>query len=216
MKSLAELVNADDPAIALIREWVAAAPVECEVLPPSAEREATLLGVQVTTHSILGALAYDTGGVLLDHGWLRFLGSGHPRLPRRLDRWNEGRASGFFLVADDAAGGFFALNGGALGPDTGSMYYWGPDALEWESLEVGLTDLMHAFLTDQLAKFYSELRWREWQADVTHLSGDSCYAFYPFLWTEEGSLEGSTRATVPVQEAFDLKVDIARQLGGGA
>jgi hypothetical protein len=216
MKTLAELVSADDPAIALIRDWVAAAPVQCEILSPSSERDATLLGVQVSTRSLLGALAYDTGGILLDHGWLRFLGSGHLRLPRRLDQWNKDRASGFFLVADDAAGGFFALNGGALGDDTGSMYYWGPDVLEWEPLELGLTDLMHGFLTDRLARFYSDLRWQGWQDDVSGLPGDRCYAFYPFLWTKEGSLNGSKRATVPVHEAFDLKADIVRQLKGGA
>jgi hypothetical protein len=216
MKSLTELVNADDPAIELIREWVTAAPVACELLPPSSDREATLLGLQVTRRSILGALAYDTGGLLVDHGWLRFLGSGHPRLTRRLDLWNEGRGSGFLLVADDAAGGFFALNGGALGPDTGSMYYWGPDALEWRPLELGLTDLVRAFLTDRLERFYGDLRWRGWQDDVQQLSADRCYSFYPFLWTKEGSLETSKRASVPVNEAFDLKVDIARQLGEGA
>ena len=209
MKRLAELVNAEEPGVDLIREWANAAPVPCEILPPSPDREATLLAVQVSTRSILGALAYETGGILVDHGWLRFLGSGHPRLPRRLDLWNKGRASGFYLVADDAAGGFFALNGGALGADMGSMYYWGPDVLEWRALGLGLADLMHAFLTDRLARFYADLRWHTWQEDASHLSGDRCYAFYPFLWTREGSLEQSTRATVPVHEAFDLKADVS-------
>lgn len=216
MKTLAELVNPDSPAIAEVREWVAAGSVECEILPPSPDREATLLSVQVTTRSVLGALAYETGGMLLDRGWLRFLGSGHPRLPRRLDLWNEPRASGFFLVADDAAGGFFALNGGAFGDDSGSMYYWSPTAVDWEPLRLGLADLMHAFLTDRLAKFYSDLRWPGWQEDASLLSGDRCYAFYPFLWMKEGSLQTSKRATVPVHEAFDLKADMVRQMSGGA
>ena len=119
-------------------------------------------------------------------------------------------------MADDAAGGFFALNGGALGDDSGSMYYWSPDALEWEPLQLGLADLMHGFLTDRLATFYSDLRWHDWREDVSRLSGDWCYAFYPFLWMKEGSLEGSKRATVPVHEAYDLKADMVRQMSGGA
>src|SRR4029079_17681014 len=98
--------------------------VPCEILAPSADRESVLLGVQVTTHSTLGALAYETGGLLIDDGWLRCLGSGHPRLTRTLPAWNAGRSQGFYLVGDDAAGGFFALDGGAFGSGNHSVHYW--------------------------------------------------------------------------------------------
>ena len=37
--------------------------------------------------------------------------------------------------------------------------------------------------------------------------------FSPFLWTKEGSVEGSDRRAIPVEEAFDLKVGIVRQSG---
>ena len=80
MKSLEELTNTDDPAIDLLRQWTALDENHIEISPPSASREAVLLEVQVTTHSTMGAVAYETGGVLVDDGWLRFLGSGHPRL----------------------------------------------------------------------------------------------------------------------------------------
>ena len=82
----------------------------------------------------MGAIAYETGGILIDHGWLRVLGSGHQKLPRSIVEWNLNRSSGYLLVADDAVGGFFSINGGALGSDQGLMYYWAPDTLEWESL----------------------------------------------------------------------------------
>jgi hypothetical protein len=216
MGKIEELTNVEDPAIELLRQWVRDAQVPCEILPPSVEREAVLLGVQVTTHSLLGALAYETGGLLIDDGWLRLLGSGHARLPRTLPGWNAPRTKGYYLVGDDAVGGFYALNGGALGPDLESVHYWAPDKLEWECLELGFTDLVHAFLTSRIAAFYEGLRWPAWRADTQSLSTDQCFVFYPFLWTKEGSLAGSHRATVPVSEAFDMKVDIVRQLGQGA
>lgn len=143
MKTLQQLTEVADPAIDLIREWVKAAENHCEILPPSSEREEVLLEVQVTTRSTIGAVAFETGGVLVDHGWLRFLGSGHPRLTRTLPGWNRERSSGFYLVADDAVGGFFAINAGALGDVTGNIYYWAPDQLDWEDLEVGFTDFLH-------------------------------------------------------------------------
>lgn len=212
MKNLKELTEAGDPAIALVREWAEAAENHCEILPPSTAREAVLLEVQVTTHSTMGAIAFETGGVLVEHGWLRFLGSGHPRLKRTLPDWNRERSSGFYLIADDAAGGFFAMNGGAFGDDTGNIYYWPPDRLDWEGLRVGYTDFFHWSLTKKLGEFYADLRWPTWNDDLAGLSGDRCFGFYPFLWTNEGSVEKSDRRDVPVHECFDLKCDILKQL----
>lgn len=211
-KSLNQLINRDEPAITLIKEWVASAQNQCEILPASNANEEVLLAVQVTTRSPLGALAYETGGILVDHGWLRFLGSGHPKLNRTLSDWNWNRPDGLYLVADDAVGGFFAINGGAFGNDLNQMYYWPPDSLDWEPLELGFTEFFCWALSSRLADFYRDLRWPDWRSDLAHLSGDRCFGFYPFLWTKEGSIIGSDRRPIPVAEAFDLKVEIIRQL----
>ena len=86
MKTLDELIDRADPAWPLVREWIAAATNPVEVLPPPEEdsRRQALLAAQVTTRSPMGAIIFETGGLLVDHGWLRILGSGHPRLPRSL------------------------------------------------------------------------------------------------------------------------------------
>ena len=212
MRALSELINADDPGIPKIREWVRDAVIACELLPPSAQREEVLVQTQVTTGSTMGAIAYETGGILIDGGWLRFLGSGHPKLPRTLPGWNQGRSSGFYLVADDAVGGFFAINGGAFGEDLKNMYYWPPDSLDWEPMKIGFTGFFVWALSERLAQFYQTLRWPSWREDIAGLSGDSCFSFYPFLWTKGGPLTTRHRAQAPVQEAFDLKVELLRQL----
>jgi hypothetical protein len=212
MKTLEELTGTDQPAIGLIREWVSSAENQCEILPPSSEREAVLLEVQVTTRSTMGAVAYETGGVLVDHGWLRFLGSGHPKLPRTLPGWNQDRAASFYLIADDAVGGFFAMNGGAFDGDRGDIWYWAPDSLDWEPLALGYTDFVQWSLTAKLAEFYADLRWPTWKEDVAELAGEQCINFFPFLWISEGSIEGSDRRAIPVTESFGLKVDLLKQL----
>ena len=213
MKSLKELINNDEPGIDLVRQWIDSAKNQCEVLPQSPQSDDVLLKVQVTTRSPMGAVTYQTGGILIDHGWLRFLGSGHSKLPRTLPDWNDNRADGFYLVADDMAGGFFALNGGAFDDEVGVVYFWSPDEFEWESMEMGYSDLLYWALNEDLSKFYDGLRWDSWKADIATLSGDQCMMFYPFLWAEEGSAESSHRGAVPVTEAFDLKCDMVRQLG---
>jgi hypothetical protein len=78
----------------------------------------------VTTKSTLGAIAFETGGIQIDRG---------------LAGWSEGRAQGHLLVADDAAGGCFSINGGGLGDDVGAVYYWAPDILQWEPLGISYT-----------------------------------------------------------------------------
>jgi Protein of unknown function DUF2625 len=70
----------DDDALPLIRQWAIDSPLQVEFVPPAPESARRALEtLQVSTRSPLGALAFHTGGVLLDHGWLRVLGSGSER-----------------------------------------------------------------------------------------------------------------------------------------
>src|SRR5919106_247975 len=102
-RKLEELINTTEPGIKLLQQLVRDAEVQCELLPPGPAREDALLYLQVTTRSTLGAFAYDTGGLLIDDGWLRLLGSGHPKLTRSLHEWNPPRTDGaFLLIGDDA------------------------------------------------------------------------------------------------------------------
>src|SRR5258707_1185658 len=169
MRTLDELVNNSDPALPLIEQWMKSSDNHCEFLPPSEENADVLLGLQVTTRSPMGAIAYESGGLLIDFGWLRILGSGHPKLARNILAWNKNKSSGYMLVADDVVGGFFAANGGAFGQDLGTIYYWAPDTLEWEPLGIGYRDFLRWAFTSQLAKFYSNLRWPGWDSEIRSL-----------------------------------------------
>ncbi|WP_235214994.1 MULTISPECIES: DUF2625 domain-containing protein [Burkholderia] len=204
MRPLDELVNERESALPTLTEWAAAASGPCEILPSSDRCGDVLAALQVSTRSTLGTVAYSTGGILAAGGFLRLLGSGHPRLPRDIVGWNDGRSSGFLLVADDTVGGFFALNGGALGEDTGSLYYLAPDTLQWEPLEIGYSDFVRWALGEKPDDFYAGMRWPGWQADVQHLTTDQCFSFYPFLWTKEGSVEHSSRKAIAVSELYAL------------
>src|SRR5262245_57158235 len=124
-RSLADLLNKEEPAWPLVQSWMKDGKNSVEVLPATEpQRSDALVSIQVTTRSPMGAVIYETGGLLVDHGWIRVLGSGHPQLPRSLPDWNWGRSiveegipPPFLLVADDVVGGFFALNGGAIGDE---------------------------------------------------------------------------------------------------
>ena len=77
----------------------------------------------------MGTIVFHTGGILIDNGWIRIYGSGSEKLNRNLPNWNKGKTfqnfgdkPGYLIIADDAVGGFFLLNGGDLGNDLGKIH----------------------------------------------------------------------------------------------
>lgn len=215
-RPLAALIDTQDPGWPLVQEWIAAAKNKVQVLPKTAARaDSTLLTAQVTTRSPMGAVVYETGGILVDNGWLRILGSGSPGLNRDLMGWNKNKQQGLLLVADDALGGFFALNGGAFGQATlGKIYYLAPENLEWQPLEKGYSDFLVFCFSSDLNKFYDKLRWKNWQQEIAQLNGNQGISFYPFLFTKEGkNLNKALRKPVPIQELWLFSNDMRQQLG---
>ena len=217
MRTLDELIDKDDSAIHDLRDWIKDAKNDCSLLPPSPTRGDVLVETQVTTHSMMGALVYETGGLLIDHGWIRILGSGHPDLKRTLPEWNKDKSKGFWLIADDASGGFFALNGGAMGEDLQQVYYWPPDSLDWEEMEMGYSQFVHWCLNADLAGFYEPVRWPTWKSDLAKLSGDECFLMWPPLWadlvdestgeTEEKEIKDRIAGTTTMEKEFVTKLE---------
>jgi Protein of unknown function DUF2625 len=184
VKSLADLVS-DDPAWPLIVEMIEAAPYPVEVLPADPARaDEELLRVQVTTRSWLGAIVHRTGGLLVDHGWLRVFGSGHTE--RKLTSLAVANpADGPMLVAVDVLGGRFRwCPAEDDGPPT--VHYFAPDSLEWEDLELGYGDWLSAMLGGALTGFAESLRWPSWPSEVTDLPLDQGLHLWPPPWTVEG------------------------------
>ena len=219
MRTLADLTRTDDPAWPMIEAWVAASPRDVRVLPVAAEAKGDcLLRLQVTTRSPLGALAWETGGMLVDHGWLRILGGGSEHLP---DIASASRVDGapppFLVVAHDVLGGVFAVNGGGLATPPGTVAYFPPDTLTWESTGLGHGDFVHWALTGDTDAFFAPLRWPGWQSEVSAARPDQAIAVYPFLFlaTAQGSsdIASASRRVVPWAELADLHQQLSRQLG---
>ncbi len=218
-RSLSELFSVDEPAWPNVMSWIAEAINTVEVLPPNDEsRGDALVAVQVSTRSPMGAVIYESGGLLIDHGWLRVLGSGHPRLTRSVPEWNRGRTwldpntpPPLLLIADDVVGGFFAINGGALQSAPGSVNYFAPDTLEWESLDMGYSEFLYWSLTGPLDQFYADTRWNGWEHEVRGMSGDRAFSIYPFPFAKGPPIGERSRRPVPIEELFDLYVSGARR-----
>jgi hypothetical protein len=224
MRSVDQLINRTDPGWTVIKQWIDSSKNKVEVLPvDTSKAKDALYKTQVTTRSIMGAIVYSTGGILIDNGWIRILGSGSSKMQRTLPDWNKGKAfkdfgyrPAFFLVADDAVGGYFAINYGNFGTDIDSIYYLSPDDLQWEALGMNYEDFIWFCFTGDLKKFYSGIRWSTWKKDIQSLTADEVFHILPPLWSKEGKdVEKSFRKPVPAEEEFSYDLELRKKMGLG-
>jgi hypothetical protein len=196
-----------------LQQTIDAAPYPVNVLPADPDSAARcLLTLKITTQSWLGAVVANSGGILVDHGWLRVLGSGHDGLPDVTAALVPG--SGWLPVAYDVLGGQFAW-GHAHASDQPTIHYFAPDDLSWQDLELGYADWLHAKLAGAANQFYDTLRWPGWQADVAALRLDQGIFTFPPPWTVEGKDHSQvSRKPVPLAGLISLHDDTARQLRG--
>ncbi len=144
---------------------IQSAPYPVEVLPVDPARAQECLGeLSITTRSWLGAVIANAGGILVDHGWLRVLGSGTRDLPDVV----VASRTGTVTVGYDVLGGEFAWVPAQPGlPPT--IHYLGPGAEVWQDLECGYSDWLHSMVCGATSSFYEGLRWPGWQAQTTGL-----------------------------------------------
>jgi hypothetical protein len=222
VRDLAELLSVDDEGWLSFETWAAASSRSVSVLPTSEQhRTDCLRRLQVTTRSVLGALAWHTGGVLLDHGWLRLLGgvssAGLPDVATASGMaavGKPGEAPPHLVIAYDVLGGTFAVNGEGLPCDMGEVAYFAPDTLTWQGLGQGNRDFVNWALTGDLTGFYASLRWPGWESEAESLPLTCGLAVFPPLFSREAlaDLGATSRAAVPWGELVGAQEAMAEQL----
>lgn len=220
-KNLEELIFNRENTWLMVQDWIEAAENHVEVLTDNRiEGEKTLLQLQITNKSTMGAIALECGGLLIDKGWLRILGSGNDKISGSLLSWNnldgteiEYPMEKAMIIAYDVVGGFYAINAGELGSSFKSVFYFAPDTLEWEDTEKGYTDFILWALNGDLNLYYETFRWKGWEDDVKRLSGSQGISIFPYLWTKEGKdIEKCYKRAVPMRELWGIQNEFSRQI----
>jgi hypothetical protein len=221
-RTVRDLVSREDDAWEQVLRWVEGAVRPVEVLPldSTARGAATLFALQVTTRSPMGAIAFRSGGIIVERGWMRILGAGHERVGGGLREWNglDGSPAldpplpGALIVAYDAVGGFLALNGGAWEGGLGTVHYFPPDAGERQALDFTYSGFLEFAFGGDLDQFYSDHRWPGWEDEVADLGRDEALSVYPFLGFRNEPIELRSRRPVPARELWGLYRSLADQL----
>jgi len=215
MRALAELIDQQEPALPILKGWIDdPAGNGGTLLPPTDPlRTETLLHLQVTTRSLLGTLAYETGGVSVAEGLVRLLGSGAERsLLRTAEVVGCRLDAGYpdvIVIGDDVLGGLFALNGGRFGPDgRGQVFHLAADDTAWMPLGVGHTDFVSWCLTGDLDALYGPLATLDAYAARPRPAFRATYAFYPFLWTQEAKVGTPDARVIAADESLRMRLEL--------
>lgn len=204
MRDIESLVAVDNPAWPHLQQALAES--DAAVLPVDPEQgRRSLWELQVTAASAMGAVALHTGGIVVDHGWVRLYGGGSEHLPSIAEANGLGGSvsapPGELVVGHDVLGGLFAIDGGALGVAPGEVCYFGPDTLTWDGLGGGYSAFLLAALGGGLEVVFEGLRWSGWQDEVASLALNQGIFLYPPPSTVQGGdVSKATRSVVSIRE----------------
>jgi len=214
MKTIQELNAPGKDSWLRIQRMAEHAKNKVEILAPdSVKASVALLQSQFSTNTNLGSIIYNSGGILVDGGWIRILGSGSKRLARSVPEWNAGKISAmrndemfYLLVADDVLGGLFAIKASSVEEleSIGQVFYYGPNSLSWQTTGLSYGGFISFCFNGNLKEFYEDFRWKGWQEEVPSIDCNSVISCYPLLWTREGLQMKVNRKQLAIQSQWNM------------
>ena len=140
------------------------------------------------------------GGIIIDN-WIRLYGCGQLNVIEKNKKYNKENTVDIIL-GEDIIGGLFALK-------DGFVYYFAPDALKWENLNIYYANYIDWLINsnEDVNKFYELYRWNTWKDDVSNISLDDGISFYPPLFTKYNINERSKKV-IPMDEIIGINMEI--------
>lgn len=172
--------------------------------------------LKITSKSVLGSIILNTSGIVIDN-WIRIFGH-NSNINRGIIEYNVIEENGvatkvikMLIVADDVVGGIFALNAGRFSEGIGKVWYFAPDTLEWEYLEMEYSEFIAWTTQGNIDEFYSTMRWSTWKEDCKNVKFNDAILIYPFLWSNEIQLEKADKKIVPSEELLKLNQEYSKK-----
>jgi len=138
-------------------------------------------------------LCINFGGAVIDN-WIRLYGCGQLDMVEKNKKYNLNKRVDI-IFAEDVLGGLFGIKDKLV-------YYYAPDQLKWENLQIYYAYFADWLLnhSDAVAKFYGDYRWNGWKEDLENFNISDGISFYPFLFTKEFNISTASKKKVPFDE----------------
>lgn len=213
IKPLSELTKNQQKGWDVISQWSSNGKNKIEILPKDNLRaDSVLFKTQLSASSPIGAVVFGCGGILIEDGWIRILGSGCKQFDRSISDWNKGKSSvkfkdqsSYLLVGDDIIGGIYGMKTSGIDEiGIGKIYYFGPNSLRWEATGLSYTGFINFCFSGNLESFYGDFHWSGWNEEIKKLNCNQVISCYPLLWTKEGRELKANRKIVSIQKQWDF------------
>ena len=173
--------------------------------------------LQIPLDSVLSSIVLHSCGITVDN-WIRIFGqnSSSNNGVFHYNRKNSylNRITGMFLVASDVLGGLYAINITKFHDKRNMIWYFAPDTLEWECLDMMYNEFVAWSLQGNTDEFYSSMRWENWRDDVKDITMDSAILVYPFLWSKECDLQKASKKTIKLDEIIEMNFEYGDIING--
>ena len=170
--------------------------------------------LNIPEDSVLASVVKNCNGIYIDN-WIRILGQGNEKQKGVLyynTLVDDSCIYGMFIVANDVVGGIYAINISKYENDKNLIWYFAPDTLEWECLDMNYSDFIAWVANGNISEFYETMRWNDWTVDCEKIEFDKACLIYPFLWAKECEINSAEKKTVPFEELMRLNFDYHKMI----
>lgn len=175
------------------------------------EKQIETMGID--SNSILGTIILHTAGICIDN-WIRVIGQKSDEHDG-ICQYNLEKCiitKGMLIIAQDIVGGIFAINISKYSEGSQMIWYFAPDTLEWECLDMNYAEFIEWLALGNTDQFYHSMRWASWEKDCMNINFDMVYLIYPFLWSNECNLDIATKRVVPFIELKEINRECAAKI----
>lgn len=167
--------------------------------------------LNVNEQSVLGQILLKVSGVIIND-YLRIWGNGEPNIFLQNTRVKQFYTGNKLIVANDIWGGLFAISNGDFEGNERDIWYFAPDLLEWENLDINYAEFLSWACGSGLGEFYQSFLSEDIVSMSSEVNVNQAILIYPFLWAKECNLETADKKIVPLEELIAINADYQKQL----
>ena len=164
--------------------------------------------LNIPSNSVLYSVVSNSSGIVIDN-WIRFWGQSSTD-NKGIYHYNSkfiDHISGLILIASDVVGGLFAININRFDELDNLVWYFAPDTLEWECMDMQYNEFLAWTMQGNVDEFYSSMRWSGWKEDLKNVGINDALFIYPFLWAKECDIEKATKRIIDFEEIVGINFE---------
>ena len=188
-------------------------PNKIEVSISESNKKMNLSQIDIGENTTIGLITHHCA-LLRVNGYLRIWGSGdninHRNIVDSNDEFREYFGGNKVFIADDIWGGCYAISNGDFPGSPQYIWYYAPDTLQWENLEVTYCQFIRWVASTGIADFYKSFLWDKTFSLIDKISFEQGLSIYPPLWSKECDCTASI-SIISTKEIMRANIEIAKQ-----